>query len=466
MITVVGLGVNEGQLTLRGAEVIKNAELVLIKTALTPTYNFFKDNGVEAEALDRFFEEAEDFSDLDYKLADYITEKAAGKNLVFAVNGNGSDDSTVVLLKQTATVKIIAGVSAADEALSYAPATSSSAYSASDVAGKAVFTPDKRVPLVVTEVDNRMMASEIKLKLMDAYGDDAPLFVITDGRAQLTTLAECDRAKSYNHTTAFNIPPVDLLNAERYDFADLLQIMARLLGDNGCPWDRAQTHDSIRSNLIEEAYELVEAINNDDVENMREETGDVLLQAVFHALIGELEGEYNMADALTELCKKLVSRHTHIFGTNTAVDADSALASWEAAKKVEKHNETAADKMDRLPKVLPALTYALKVQKYAAKEGFEWQDKSAAYDKITEEVEEFKAADGTDAEMEAGDVLFAAINPIRHRKIDPELALRRASEKFVNRYKYVSQRLAETGGDINDVELFDRIWAEAKKLYK
>ena len=244
--------------------------------------------------------------------------------------------------------------------------------------------------------------------------------------------------------------------------------MHRLRADDGCEWDRAQTHESIRINLIEEAYELVDAIDQKDVAAMKEECGDVLMQAVFHAEIAQKNGEFNYMDMVTGLCRKLIDRHTHIFGSNHASNADEALVFWEAAKKKEKHYASASDQMDRVPKNLPALLFAEKIQKYAKKVGFDWDDVEGAYQKIAEETEELRCADSAHRTEEGGDLLFAVVNALRFYKVEPELALREANKKFMRRFSAVESEVKSSGREMTDCTLdeLDAIWNKVKEREK
>ncbi len=316
---------------------------------------------------------------------------------------------------------------------------------------------NKRIPLVVDCVSDGDVES-VKNKLLDVYGDVA-LTVELDGEDVPTTASalngECD---------AIMIDSVPLVDCTRFDFSDLEQIMHRLRADDGCEWDRAQTHESIRINLIEEAYELVEAIDCKDAEMMKEECGDILMQAVFHAEIAKKQGEFDYIDMISGLCRKLIDRHTHIFGANHAENADEALVFWEEAKKKEKKYKSASDAMNRIPKNLPSLLYAEKLQKQAKKVGFDWDCVDCAYDKISEEVLELKNADVAHRAEEAGDLLFAVVNVLRFYKIDPEMALHEANRKFYRRFAEVEERVKNSGRDMKECSLeeLDAIWAEVK----
>ncbi|MEA4920743.1 MAG: nucleoside triphosphate pyrophosphohydrolase [Clostridiaceae bacterium] len=256
---------------------------------------------------------------------------------------------------------------------------------------------------------------------------------------------------------------INFKNKTAYKFDDLLEIMTILRGENGCPWDIEQTHESIRKNFIEEVYEACEAIDLKDSILLCEELGDVLLQVVFHADIAKKDGQFNIDDVCDGVCKKLILRHPHIFGDTIAATSAEVLENWDAIKKVEKGQKTYSDSMDQVAKSLPALVYAEKVQKKAKKAGFDWPDISGALDKIDEEKTELIAAMNGEGscEEELGDLLFAVVNTARFLGIDPEEALSRSSEKFVRRFKTVEQ---SAGRDLKEMTLeeMDKLWEQAK----
>ena len=320
---------------------------------------------------------------------------------------------------------------------------------------------NKRIPLVIDGIDFGNVDS-IKAKLAEVYGE-VELTVEKDGEDKTLTVSDLTGDED-----VIIAPAVPLVECKRFDFSDLEQIMHRLRADDGCEWDRAQTHESIRINLIEEAYELVDAIDQKDVAAMKEECGDVLMQAVFHAEIAQKNGEFNYMDMVTGLCRKLIDRHTHIFGNNHALNADEALVFWEAAKKKEKHYASASDQMDRVPKNLPALLFAEKIQKYAKKVGFDWDDVEGAYQKIAEETEELRCADSAHRTEEGGDLLFAVVNALRFYKVEPELALREANKKFMRRFSAVESEVKSSGREMTDCTLdeLDAIWNKVKEREK
>ena len=256
---------------------------------------------------------------------------------------------------------------------------------------------------------------------------------------------------------------VDFQYKDRYGMDDLLNIMALLRSPGGCPWDREQTHQSIRRNMLEEAYEVAEAIDQQDTAHLQEELGDVLLQVVFHARMAQEAGQFAFDDVVDGICKKLVFRHPHVFGAVEAGDPDGALTAWEAQKRVEKGQKTEADTLDAVARSLPALMRAEKIQDKARKAGFDWDSVGPALDKLSEEAEELKSAvrDGTNPEEELGDLLFAAVKVGRFLGLDSELALHTACEKFIRRFRLVEER-SDKPLPQQDLPSLEALWRQAK----
>lgn len=264
---------------------------------------------------------------------------------------------------------------------------------------------------------------------------------------------------------------VDFQCKERYAYEDLLQIMALLRAPGGCPWDREQTHGSIRRNFLEESYEAAEAIDSGDKAALCEELGDVLMQVVFHAQIEKEQGGFTMDDVIDGVCKKLVYRHPHVFGTVQADTSQQVLANWEALKRKEKGQASTADALDAVAKTLPALWRAEKMISKAVKAGFDWPDAGSALDKLSEEVDELRRAASSNApadaphgvEEEVGDVLFVAAKIARDHGVDPEEALHRACEKFAGRFRLVEERSGDKPlSERSEAELLT-LWTEAKR---
>lgn len=259
---------------------------------------------------------------------------------------------------------------------------------------------------------------------------------------------------------------------DRYDIRDLVSIMRMLRAPGGCPWDAAQTHESIKKNLIEETYEVIEAINKNDKTLLCEELGDLLMQVVFHAAMEEEAQTFDFDTVCDGICKKLIERHPHIFGDVKVSGVDDVLTNWDAIKMKTKGQKKTSDSMQSIPRELPALMRATKIQKKAADAGFDWDDASGAIDKLYEEIGELKAAvDANDKENiteEMGDLLFSAVNVSRFIHTDAEEALTASSDKFLSRYLDVERLAEEKGIDMkaSSIEILDELWDEAKRLEK
>ena len=253
----------------------------------------------------------------------------------------------------------------------------------------------------------------------------------------------------------------------RYDYEDLLEIIHILRSPGGCPWDQEQTHQSIRREFLEETYEAVEAIDSGDVALLREELGDVLMQVVFHADIEADAGRFTMADVVDEIARKMVYRHPHVFADTRADNTEQVLVNWEKLKRTEKGQTTAADTLDSVARTLPQLWRAEKVQKKAAKAGFDWADIGGALDKLDEETAELRRAveNGVGVEEELGDVLFAAVKVGRFAGIDPEEALNGTCEKFIRRFRSMEAAAAAAGTPLQDLSLaqMEELWQQAKQ---
>lgn len=257
---------------------------------------------------------------------------------------------------------------------------------------------------------------------------------------------------------------VDWVSKKSYDIKDLEEIVRLLRSPGGCPWDIEQTHQSIRRGFLEESYEVVEAIDEESSDHLKEELGDVLLQVVFHARIEQEAGRFTLDDVADGICKKLIYRHPHVFSDVTVADTDEVLSNWDALKRVEKSQETYTDTLRAVARSLPALWRAEKVQKKAKKAGFDWDDAAGALDKLSEEIEELKqaVAQGTNVEEELGDLLFAAVNVSRFVHADPENALNAATDKFIRRFARVEELAGEKPMPEMTLEELDKLWDRAK----
>ena len=251
---------------------------------------------------------------------------------------------------------------------------------------------------------------------------------------------------------------------DKYTLDDLIAIMKRLREPDGCPWDRVQTHQSIKKSLIEETYEAIDALDFGDDKAFANELGDVLLQVVFHSELADERGAFNFDDVVKEICTKLITRHTHVFGEDKAGDAAEALTNWEKNKKKEKNIDTCTGVLNDVPKYLPALMRAEKIQKKARGFGFDWDNIEDVYKKVYEEIDELKEAqkesDDEHIREEYGDLLFSVVNLGRFLGTDPETALSQASNKFISRFEKLEKKAIEQGKDITKMTLLelDDLW--------
>ena len=258
---------------------------------------------------------------------------------------------------------------------------------------------------------------------------------------------------------------------DNYTIDELLEIMSFLRSEQGCPWDREQTHQSLRENMIEEAYETVDAIDSGSPERLCDELGDVLMQVVFHAQMASEQNRFNFSDVVAAICRKLITRHTHLFGSDQVSTAEAVIDNWEKNKKREKGHKNQTQVLQDVPKTLPALQRSYKIQQKAAHVGFDWSDVSGPKQKILEELKEIEAAiQQTDKrpndslESEVGDLLFSVVNYARHLRIQPELALNRSTEKFISRFAAMEKMTSAKGGLENmTLDQMDALWNAVKQ---
>ncbi len=256
---------------------------------------------------------------------------------------------------------------------------------------------------------------------------------------------------------------------EKYGIDDLVQIIRLLRGEGGCPWDMQQTHQSIRNNVIEEAYEVADAIDTNDKAALCEELGDLLMQVVFHARMAQEEGHFDLDTVADGVCQKLVHRHPHVFGTVQADTVGQVLDNWDAIKMEEKNQQSYTDTLLSVPRAFPGIMRAAKVQKRAAKVGFDWPDSQGAWDKLSEEIAEVREAersgDAKAIEDEVGDLLFSVVNITRFLKVDGEEAIARATDKFISRFQGIEQLAVSRGLNLKELTLeeMDALWDEVKQ---
>ncbi len=249
-------------------------------------------------------------------------------------------------------------------------------------------------------------------------------------------------------------------------FTTLVDIIAKLRAPDGCPWDRKQTHASLRKNLLQECYEVLEALDKGDSAKLCDELGDLLMQIVLHTQIATEAGEFELGDVLSSINTKLIHRHPHIFGSLTVKDAEEVAVNWEALKQEER--ETDVSILASVPKPMPALSYSQEIQRRAVQVGFDWEDIRGVIDKLAEEVEEFEQATSQEKAREFGDLLFTLANVALRLGIDVEAALRQANQKFYHRFNYMEEVCRQRGVNLGELSFDEQnaLWQEAKRKVK
>ena len=508
MITIVGLGPGAvGHLSLETMSIMQGCEQVILRTALHPTVAELAKQGVKYTSCDDLYEAGASFEEVYQNVVTRVLTAAHKGDVVYAVPGSPLvAEKTVVLLREQAKAQNLelaikpsmSFLDLAYVALGIDPIAGLRIIDAQDFGAIA---DAGQYPLMITQVYSQLVASDLKIALMENLPDEYELYFLRnmgleDEECRPVKLFELDRQPKIDHLTSVYIPPmgedenmpcgimafgedeeeeavenmVDTASFDDVDIQPLVDVMRTLREPGGCPWDREQTHASIRSNMIEEVYEYLEAVDAEDTEGMREELGDILMQIVFHARMAEEAGRFDLQDVIDEVVDKLIRRHPHVFGETKVTGSDEVLVNWEAIKKTEKTERKHV--LDGVTQGLPALLRAYKLQSKAAKVGFDWPDVKGVWDKVQEELAELQEAlasgDRAAAENELGDVLFALVNYARHQKIEPEVALNGTNNRFAKRFAHVESCVEASGKAWQDFSLdeLDQFWDEAKRLEK
>ena len=470
-ITVVSLGPGPRELlTFGAADALKSAKKVILRTRVAcGAADYLEEIGVPFETLDRLHETCEDFDELIAAAVAYLLKQAEETDLCYGVF-DASADETVKALREKAEVTVLPGVPLSAPFLSAAPAQDTiEIQTASSLRVTAT-----QNPLLILECDSRMLMGDCKLQLLQWYDPDQPVLFFPPGEQakrgyRSIPLADLDRQPQYDHTCAALLPSVVLTARKRFDFYDLVRVMDILRGEGGCPWDREQTHQTLRKYLIEEAYETAAAIDEEDWDHVADELGDVLLQVVFQANIGSQYGTFELSDVTTHICRKMIDRHRHIFGSDHCETAEDVLVNWEKIKKEERGFTTQSQVLQGVSRGLPPLMRAGKVQKKARDVGFDWDDPRDALKKVHEEANEVLAElDGKSPEkleMELGDLFFACVNVARLAGVDAEGALQKATEKFISRFFVMENAILGDGKRFEDLTLseMDVYWERSKQ---
>lgn len=479
MIKVVGLGPGAWEaLTLGTLEILKNSSKIYLRTSIHPNVEYLRNLGLTFQTYDEKYDTLDSFDDVYNSIAeDLIKEHELYKDIVYAVPGHPlvAERTVNILLelceKKNIKVEILPAVSFIDammESLKIDAIEGLKIIDAFDIKNQ-IF--DKRIATIITQVYNKFICSDVKLALLEYYKDDTEVYFVRAAGVKdqesirKVLLYEIDRQDDIDHLTSLFIPR-DINNTK--DFYDLLEIMDTLRGEDGCPWDLEQSHESLKKYLIEECYEVLEAIDLQDENMIIEELGDVLLQVVFHARIGKEQGYFNITDIIKGICNKMIDRHPHIFGDVKVKSSEDVLVNWEEIKKKEKGFENHTQILKHVPRNLPALMRAEKVQKKAAKVGFDFESLEDNFAKVLEELNEIKDVyNGKERAKileEVGDLIFSSVNVSRFLDIDPEFALNYTIDKFISRFEFIEKSATKTGIRLDEMTLeqMDVLWDESK----
>lgn len=495
-ITILGLGPGSWHdLTLQARTLLERAAQedtpVYFRTLIHPTVEPLKAAfpDLQISSFDDFYDESDNWEKLYQRITERVCELAECQPVIYAVPGHPliGESTTQLLLTQARQrgleTRIVAGLSFLEPvcaALELDPftlgaqiidATALAVLAHEEIAGKLIPT----TPLLVVQVYNRRIASAVKLVLSECYPDEWPVRLVraagvdSDEAVIDMPLYELDRNGLANHLCTLYVPPRGEMEALRLPEALRYLTMRLRREPDGCPWDREQTHASLTRYAIEEAYEVVEAIEENDLDHLAEELGDLLLQVYLHAEIARQEGHFSIGDVLEHINAKLIRRHPHVFGTSEAANAGQVVQNWEAIKKQEKiaagQNVSEIGILDGVPPALPALVRAQEYQKRAARTGFEFSALQEVFEKLSEELDELRRA-STPAEQqeEIGDVLFIVAKIAHTLHIDAEEALRQANRKFKQRFTYMESSIKSEQREFASYTLEEwmQLWQKAK----
>ncbi|MEH7014173.1 nucleoside triphosphate pyrophosphohydrolase [Neobacillus niacini] len=478
-IEVLGLGAGDfEQLPFGVYKKLMKANHVYLRTKEHPVIDELVQEGLGFTSFDSIYEKHDQFEEVYQEIVQNLLQKAKVEQVIYAVPGHPLvAERTVQLLleygpKEDIDIIIGGGQSFVDAIFQSLKIDPVDGFQLLD--GTSLRSNQLQIDqhIFISQVYDQFVASNIKLTLMERLPDDYEVVIVSaagskNERIERVPLYELDRKVTLDNLTSVYVPPVKDEQILLKNFSKLREIIAVLRGPNGCPWDKEQTHESLKKYLIEETYEVIEAIDNGDIDHIIEELGDVLLQVMLHAQIGEDDGYFAIEDVIEVLSAKMIRRHPHVFGNRKAEDSAEVLRNWQEIKKQEK-GETEASLLDGISKSIPNLLRAYEIQKKAAKVGFDWQEITPALEKVKEELEEFeneiKKESLLHAKKEFGDILFAFVNVARFLDIHPEEALFETNEKFIRRFRFIEEKVKERSKSIEEhsLEELDQFWDEAK----
>lgn len=477
-ITIVGLGPGDaGLITIQAWHLLSAADTVYLRTARHPAVDGLPAR-IKRHTFDEIYQTAERFDEVYRQIAEEVLRIGTERDILYAVPGNPFvGETTVATILKGATnagipVRIVPGISFVEPALAAIGIDALDGLQIFDgiEIASALYPPlNPDVPLLLGQVYSRMVASELKLSLMGIYPAEHNAALIhsagqEDQLVEWSPLYEIDRSDYIDHLTSLYVPPLPL----KAGLPALAETVAVLRSPGGCPWDQEQTPQSMRTGFLEEAYEVLDALDAEDVDNLREELGDLLYHIVMQTQMATEAGEFTLTDVIAGIEAKLKRRHPHVWGDWQVSDSADVLRNWEIIKRMEKGDRAADEFVSRLsgiPSSLPTLMRAQKIQSRAAKTGFDWPDISGVYEKLEEELDELReASTPEELRLELGDVLFVVTNLAQWLGVEAEIALREANARFTRRFQLVEKFIVERGLEWNNLSFveMDALWEEAK----
>lgn len=482
-ITVIGLGAGDiNQIPFGIYKMLLSEKKKYVRTKEHPVIFQLEDEGITFSSFDKVYEEKEQFEEVYVEIVNHLVgEVEKHGEIIYAVPGHPlvAESTVQMLLEKEKSLRIeidiVGGQSFLDDMFTALKIDPIDGFQLLDGTMLRSEELEIRHHIIIAQVYDKFIASEVKLTLMEKFPDDYEIYIVTAAGSarehiEKVPLYKLDRAAEISNLTAVYVPPIKEEELLYREFSKLRDVIRTLRGPEGCPWDKKQTHETLKKYLLEECYELLEAIDEKDDVHIVEELGDVLLQVMLHAQIGEDDGVFSIEDVIETLTRKMIRRHPHVFGDKQVDDASEVVSQWEKIKEEEKEGKVFPSILADISPTLPSLLKAYKLQEKAATVGFDWKEVEPIWDKLNEEIEEWvvEINEGTreNAEKELGDVLFVIVNLARFYKLNPELALIQTNNKFMNRFQYIEKKVSEMGRDLTELTLdeLDQIWDEAKTL--
>ena len=451
-IIVVSVGSGDPELlNVKTVRALQESETLVLRTGKNPMVSWLQEKCISFSTLDSLYDECEDFDRLNLRIAEHLVSLAENGRVVYAVPDALTDRSVAALCAvKTArvSVSVIPGVSAYDRflsaSLSSLPDAAVTVVPAADLTEEFSYDPNRT--LLVTELDNGILAGQVKLFLSELLEDEHQVLLLREGGEPLRIqLWQLDRQPGIDHSSAVLIPGSGYLERGRFVMNDLTAIMDRLRSPSGCPWDRIQTHESLRSYMIEEAWECIASIDQEDTDHLGEELGDLLFQVVFHSSIGKAFDEFTFNDVVSSICSKMIRRHPHVFGNRNLKDPDSVRAAWEQIKQEENGHQTVVSGLDDVVSGLPSLKYAAKVLKKLSSTAAVRQEAGPVLDDILRLVSAMAAGTGDPDKNAPGRLLLLCAELCHVLGEDGEILLHQAVDHLKSRLKTAEKAINEDG---------------------